>query len=254
MRSNLVFANASKVLFATLFLVLPPSHALAQAPSGQSEPRTVPGSYETLYLNHVTEQDEANQILTVLRNFVQRARINYVAQDKAFSIYATPEDMETAKKIVADLDKPDQTYRVTYTIREMTGGNPTGETQHVTLLMTAGQRSYLKQGKRVPLVTGTTAGDAKDAQQVTYIDVGLNIDATVRSAADSARLTTRIEESSVADERSGIGTQDPVIRQTSLSTTDVQMTEGKPVVLGLIDIPGTAKQEQIEAVAESVLK
>ncbi|HKR28778.1 MAG TPA: hypothetical protein VJS11_15040 [Acidobacteriaceae bacterium] len=239
------------VLLAIGTMVGGMAHAQS-ASEERSEPKGIPGSYETLYLSHVTEQSDALQIVTVLRNFAPRAKISYITRDNAISVYATTEDMQTAKKIVADLDKPDRTYRVTYTIRGMNGSQANGETRQVTMLITAGQRNRLRQGNRVPVVTAEIWKDSSNAApQVTYIDVGLIIDAGVHGAGDSLRLSTHLEESGVADERSGVGAQDPVIRQTML-TSDVQLQQGKPVVLGVLDVPGTGRQEQIEARAEAV--
>ena len=84
-----------------------------------------------------------------------------------------------------------------------------------------------------------------------YIDVGTNIDMTLDSFQDGVRLKTKIEESAVADEKSVVGAQDPIIRQTSLEAI-VSLTPGKPLTLGAVDLPGTTKRFEIEVVAELV--
>ena len=81
--------------------------------------------------------------------------------------------------------------------------------------------------------------------------MGLSIQATADTAGHGVRLNTKIEQSSVAEEKSGLGTQDPVIRQTSLLQV-VNLVLAKPLVLGSIDIPGTTRHEDIEVVAELV--
>jgi len=65
------------------------------------------------------------------------------------------------------------------------------------------------------------------------------------------RLHTKVEQSKVADEKSTVGIQDPVIRQTTLDATST-LAPGKPVVLGTIDVPGSTRKQEIEVVSELV--
>ena len=85
------------------------------------------------------------------------------------------------------------------------------------MVVVAGQRTVLKQGSKIPLLTGSYNNTSSQAEpQVTYIDVGLNFDATLDEFANGVRLRTKIDQSSVAEEKSGVGPQAPVVRQTSL--------------------------------------
>jgi type II secretory pathway component GspD/PulD (secretin) len=99
----------------------------------------------------------------------------------------------------------------------------------------------------VPLVTGKTGGDSTAAQssQIQYIDVGLNIEAKI----EGATLETKVEQSAIGEEKSGVVAPDPVISQTMLEGTSA-LTAGKPVVLGSIDVPGTTRRQEIEVVTE----
>jgi hypothetical protein len=86
---------------------------------------------------------------------------------------------------------------------------------------------------------------------VQYIDVGLNIDATIDDgSSESPRLQTKVEQSRLADEKSGMGAQDPIIYQAVLEDTS-NLVEGKPMVLGTLDLPGTG-QQKIEVTAQRV--
>jgi|SRR5579885_2740659 hypothetical protein len=82
-------------------------------------------------------------------------------------------------------------------------------------------------------------------------DVGLSIEASLEGRSDGLRLRTKIEQSNVAEEKSGAVAQDPVVRQTLLETTST-VVQGKSVVLGSIDIPGTTRRQEIEVVSEPV--
>ena len=52
--------------------------------------------------------------------------------------------------------------------------------------------------------------------QCEYQDVGLNLDATLEGSGDGLRLRTKIEQTSVADEKSNVGIQDPLLHQAVL--------------------------------------
>ena len=205
-------------------------------------------TYQTFFLHSATEEREAIEIMTVLRNELQRARVNYVSGENAICIQGTSEELAAAQKIVTDLDRSEPTWRLTYSITQMEDGKPTGAPEHAVLLVKAGSKTTFKQGSRVPVVTGSTSGDAA-AIQVQYVDVGLNIEARIDGGGDLVALDTKLDQSAVAEDKSGIGSQDPVIRQTSLNATS-SITEGKPVVLGSLDLAGTGKKEQIEVTAE----
>ena len=213
--------------------------------------QTVAEVYQTLYLTNLTQPNDLNDIQTSMRNVLPKLRIYGNASQNAISLYGTPEDIQVAQKILADLDRARNLYRLTYTITESDSGKRLG-IQHFSFLAASGQKTDLKQGSRVPLVTGTyDTASATANNQVQYVDVGLSIQATADTAGHGVRLNTKIEQSSVAEEKSGLGTQDPVIRQTSLLQV-VNLVLAKPLVLGSIDIPGTTRHEDIEVVAELV--
>lgn len=243
-------------LFALLAVALTLSVAMAgaqtqAADSKPAEPKVNAEIYQTLYLAGVTQQQEANDILTDLRNMIPKARLYYVPSQNAISVRGTPGDIELAQKILSDIDRPTKTYRLTYIITETDSGKP-GGTQHFSLVVAAGGKAQLKQGDKVPVVTGSfNEGSSNANSQVQYLDVGLNVDASLDAYSDGLRLHSKIEQSSMADEKSGIGTQDPIVRQTSLEGVST-LTQGKPLVLGSLDVPGTTRRQQIEVVSEPV--
>jgi hypothetical protein len=83
--------------------------------------------------------------------------------------------------------------------------------------------------------------------QMQYLDVGVNIEASVIGIG----LRAKIEQTSVSDEKSNVGIQDPLVRQTTIEAAST-FTPGKSVALGSIDIPGTARHQDIEVVVELV--
>jgi type II secretory pathway component GspD/PulD (secretin) len=233
---------------------------LAVAFSGQSAwAQTAPGepqgprlSVQTFYLTNVYQTSDATELTTALRNLLDKNdKIYLVPSQNAILVQGSPDQLVLARKLLDDLDRPKKTYRLTYTITETEGGKRIGN-QHFGLVVVAGQRTVLKQGSKVPLVTGSYNNTSSQAEsQVTYIDVGLNFDATLDEFANGVRLRTKVEQSSVAEEKSGVGPQDPVVRQTSLEGTSF-LTPGKPLVLGSLDIPGSTRHQEVEVVMEAV--
>jgi type II secretory pathway component GspD/PulD (secretin) len=246
------------VAFAAILLLLAPpaSHAYAQSSPAKLADLTSANekpafTYKTFYLSNLIRQQDAEEIQTDLRNMRPAAKLYYVPSQSAISIRGSVEDIALAQKILADLDRTRKIYRLTYTVTETDGGQPSGK-QHVTLLVASGGKTEVKQGSKVPIVTGIyPQGEQSQHSDVQYQDIGLEIEATVDSYADGVRLRTRIAQSSVADEKSGIGVQDPVFHQTTLDGT-ATLVSGKPLILGSLDIPGTNRHQQVEVVSEAI--
>jgi type II secretory pathway component GspD/PulD (secretin) len=206
-------------------------------------------TYQTLYLTNLTQQNDLNDIQIDLRNMLPKAHLFGMPSQNAISIFATPEDIQTAQKILADLDRGKKLYRLTFTINESDSGKRTGA-QTFTLIVASGSKTTFKQGSRVPIVTGVS-GDPATGTQFQYQDVGLNIEAAADGYLDGLRLRSKVEQTSVADEKSSVGSQDPIVRQTMLESAST-LAPGKPLILGSLDIPGTTRKQEIQVVAELV--
>lgn len=226
----------------------------AQTPNADvksAEPQSSTRNYQTLYLTNVTQRNDATDIVTDLRNMLPMAKVYYVPSQNAISILGTPEDFQLAQKMLADLDRTRKTYRVTYTITENDNGQSTGK-RSVALTVVSGEKSELKQGIRIPIVTGISgAGASSQSSEVQYQDVGLTIEARLNGPPDDLTLHTRLAQSNLSEEHSGLGAQDPVIRQATLEGTST-LAQGKPTVLGSLDIPGSTRHEEIEVTTELV--
>jgi hypothetical protein len=86
--------------------------------------------------------------------------------------------------------------------------------------------------------------------QFTYLDVGMNFDATLTAMGNNALLKSSVEQSSVAPEKSDIGgIQEPIVRQSSLKGVAL-LAPGKPQMLGSMDIPGSTTHLDIEVLME----
>ncbi len=125
-------AAAIFVVLALAFALMPP-RAGAQTKPEDNQPceakpaaPTAPETVQTFFLNNASEQNDLNDIQTDLRNVLHRAMIYGVLSQNAITVRATPEDLETARKLVADLDRPRKLYRLTYTITDIDGGKRVG--------------------------------------------------------------------------------------------------------------------------------
>jgi hypothetical protein len=107
-------------------------------------------------------------------------------------------------------------------------------------------------GEKIPVVTGSYGPNAQAGAQTqfTYLDVGINIDATVSEDANGIELSSKVEQSSVAPAPAKLdGVDEPVIRQMVLSNTSL-LVPGKAVTLGSLDLPDTTRHIDIEVTAE----
>lgn len=253
--------SAVALIGLAICLLLSARNSEAQATQGDGKGgQVIPSTetYQTIYITNLTQQNDLNDIVTDLRNLLPKARLYLVPAQNAISIRGTPEDIQLAQKIIVDFDRAKKSYRLTYTITETDGDKRVGS-QHFTLLAVSGGKAILKQGKRVPVFVGTN--DAKSAgqnievqyvgAQVQYADVGLKIEASVDGSAGTLRLTSKVEQSNVTEDKSGVGPQDPIISQTVLEGASM-LVEGKPLVIGSLDTPGSTRHQEIEVVAEAI--
>ena len=242
------FANGIPGIILALALSGP--SAWAQPTADAAKPGS--DSVQTFYLTNISQQNDGNEIVTAVRNIISpQAKVYFVPSQNAIIVRVTPDQLLLAQKLIKDLDRPKKTYRLTYTFTEMDGGKNIG-TQHFALIVVSGERTTLKQGNKVPIETGSyDSGKSQAQMQVTYIDVGLNFDVSLDESVNGARLRSKVEQSSVAEQTSGVGSQDPIIRQTTLQGTSF-LTPGKPLVLGSLDIPGSTRRLDVEVVMDPV--
>ncbi len=229
----------------------------AERPAYAPRPPASDFVVKTYYLANVTQQNDANEILLALRNLLEPwNKLYLLTSQNAISLSAPPDQQALAQKIIADLDRPRKTYRLTFTLAESDAGKRIG-VQHFTMVVASGQRTVLKQGSKVPVITGTYQPTSSGAQtQFQYLDIGMNLDATLDDSSNGLRLKSKVEQSAVGNpsefgNSSGPLAQEPIIHQTTLEGSSI-ITLGKPIALGSVDVPGSTRHIDIEVVAEPV--
>lgn len=204
------------------------------------------------HLSATASQAEQNEMLTAARNIAPPTlRIFMVPSQNAVVVRGTPEAIAQVAEVFTQVDHPHKQYRLTYTITETDGGKRVG-LQRYSMVLTSGERMQMKEGSRIPIITGSyTKSDQSIEKQTTYLEVGMNFDSVVQEYGMGIQLKTKIEQSSLAAEKSGIGPEDPIVRQTRLEGTSF-LTEGKPLSLGTLDVISSTRRLEVEATVETV--
>ena len=235
---------AINFLMAFLFIGV----AAGQTAGGTSTDTT---PVRTFYLNSGASLDQSNEVLTGLRLMLEpSARVYLLPSEDAIVVRGTSAQIELAGKLIADMNHPQKNYKLTYTVTEMDAGKRVG-VEHYTLMMSTGGRTTLKQGSKVPIVTGSIANSpgGNPNTQFTFVDVGINLEATLNSSADGLTLQSKLEQSGVIEDKAIAGISEPVIRQTLLRGTSL-LQPGKPLMLGSLDVPGSTRHLDVEVVLE----
>lgn len=229
-----------------------PSPAAPDPVNSCSALRNAATETRTYHLANVSQQNDANEIMVAIRNLTcPGTKIYLVASENAILVEAPPSQLALAEKILQDLDHARKSYRLLFTITEI-DNEKTISTQHVSMVAVIGLRASIKEGDKIPLATGSTSGANSAMQtQFTYIDVGMNFDATITQQANGVSLDSKVEQSSVGPSNTIAGVQEPVIRQTVLQGTSL-LTLDKPVMLGSIDVPTTTRRFDIAVVLQPI--
>lgn len=238
-----------KPLMVAITLAMAYCGMTAVAQEQAADTKAGPEVYQTLYLTNLTQQNDATELLTDLRNMLPKSKLYYVPSQSAMSIRGSAEDIALAQKILSDLDKTKKIYRLTYTMTEKDGGKTMG-IQHFSFIIASGSRTDFKQGSRVPVVTANLSSGSGNTE-ITYLDIGQEVDASLDGYLDGVRLRTKVVQSGIAEDKSAVGPQAPVIRQITYEGTST-LVQGKPLVLGSLDVPGSTRHQEIEVVSELV--
>ena len=124
--------------------------------------------------------------------------------------------------------------------------------QRTSMVVANGQRSTMKNGSKVPVATGSyNSAGASTQTQFTYLDVGLNIDATLNEVVGGAQLKAKVEQSSATENQEIAGVREPVVRQSVMEGISM-LQVGKPEVIGALDISGSTRHLEVEVLMEPV--
>ena len=104
---------------------------------------------QTIYLNNIATQNDANEIVVAVRNLLDPSvKIYLVPSQNAIVMRGSQEQLALAQKVINDLDRPKKTYRLTYTITEIGRGQADRGRNTSRWSSTMGQRMVMKQGSK----------------------------------------------------------------------------------------------------------
>jgi len=210
----------------------------------------------TIFLKGTISPNDANEIMVAVRNsFDPGMKIYLVNDQNALVVTSWPEELARVESLVRTLDLPRKTYRITYTLTELDAGK-TISTQHYSMLLGDGEHTSLKEGNKIPIATGTYSNGAATPSseiqtQFTYLDVGMNFDATVAVSGTTVHLKSKVEQSSLDQPVTIAGVTEPVVRQSVLDGVST-LSLDKPALLGTIDVPNSTRHIDIAVVVESL--
>ena len=146
-------------------------------------------------------------------------------------------------------------YKVEFRIRD--GSDAAARNgRRYTMLLDDGSKGTLKIGERVPVATasfqpGISSGgvNALVNTQYTYIDVGVNIDATVRKQQDKILLQSDLDISTLVERKPQPGSAvlpQPTVAQMK-TAVHALIVPGKATVVASMDDPVTQRKFDVEA-------
>jgi hypothetical protein len=144
---------------------------------------------------------------------------------------------------VAQETKPTGTsvFKVEYRIRDASDPAAKAGRRYTMLLDTTGRGSF-HVGDRVPVASGQN--------QFSYVDVGVNIDTTLREPSNESRLmlVSSLDMSTIVEHKQPAGSSvpaNPTIAQTRIQVNAL-VPMGKPTVVASIDDPATQHRLDVE--------
>ena len=142
---------------------------------------------KTFYFNYATGQNDLNEIVTAIRNVIPpEARIYMVPGQKAMVVRVVPERPgDHSRRFSTNLTGPRR--RIGLHLHDL--GDGRRQADRLAALRDGvdfpGQRTLMKQGSKVPVVTGMNNKESGTMENaVSYLDIGMNFDATLEESAN----------------------------------------------------------------------
>ena len=148
---------------------------------------------------------------------------------------------------------PAAVYRVEFRIRDGSDAAAKNARRYTMLIDTTG-RGVFKVGERVPVAKGsfqpaTGGGTVNPVTQFTYLDVGVNIEASVREQEGKILLNSTLDISTIVEHKQQAGSMvlsNPTVAQIRIAVNAVVLL-GKPTLVASVDDPVTQRHFEVEA-------
>lgn len=156
--------------------------------------------------------------------------------------------LEAQKETPPKPERSTSVYKLDYVFYEVQDGKRSNVRNYSTLVG-MNDRGSIRLGDRVPV----GVGGSKDANQVQYMDVGVNIDCRIEQELEAGvGLYTNVEISSLAPQQPGENpTGLPTVRQMKFQLEQI-VPVGKQTLIGSADEVDGTRKIQIEVIAAKV--
>ncbi|HTC91967.1 MAG TPA: hypothetical protein VK699_00765 [Terriglobales bacterium] len=211
-----------------------------------------PQIIKSFYLPNISQAIDMQDLVNALRSILQIDRVQQLYSANTIIVRGTPDQLILTQKLINDISEAKKKageYRLEFKISELVNEKKLNSRNYV-LVLEPHQIGKLRIGSRVPILA-----QEKD-KQITYLDLGKNIDSQVTSESDhTVGLRMTVEFSDVAPGGSargaGVGEQhhgDPDLKQMRMETS-ATLELAKPTVVGTLDDPVNNHTFQIEVTA-----
>jgi hypothetical protein len=158
----------------------------------------------------------------------------------------------SAQSAPAAPDSPKHCYALNYVLKELDGTKVINQRSFLLNAVASNSAinspvadwSRLRLGNRVPV----TVSSGKD---ISYIDIGVNIDNRLRESGDALALEVTAEISSAAPDAGGGVAIAPTVRQVK-GTAMTIITPGKPAIVFSADDPSSQHRFELQVTATLV--
>ena len=136
---------------------------------------------------------------------------------------------------------PKHFYRLNYVLKESDEGKVINQRSYAISTTAGDEWTRMRAGTRIPVATGNVMKGA----EVTYIDVGVNIDNRLRESGGMLSLELTADITSAASDAGPAGSA-PTLRQVRATTQNL-IAPGKPAVVFTADDPASRHRFELEA-------
>jgi len=211
-----------------------------------------PQVIKSFYLPNISQSTDMQDLVNTLRAILQIERVQQLIPESTLIVRGTPDQLALTQKLINDMSEAKKKageYRLEFKISELANEKKLNSRNYL-LIVEPHQIGKLRIGSRVPIVA-----QEKD-KQITYLDLGKNIDSQVTSEGDHTvglRMTVEFSDvaprvqatgGSVAEQHHG----DPDLKEMRMETS-ATLELGKPTVVGTLDDPVNNHTFQIEITA-----
>jgi hypothetical protein len=139
-------------------------------------------------------------------------------------------------------------YRLDFVIREMDGDRLV-DTRNYSLWVQSGAPESMTAGSEVPYPSGSYSTSGGTTKNISYRNVGVSIECTVKEGNGSPQLDLKLNISDALPPEKDSDT--PAFRRVSINSKAL-LTLGKSTTVGIVEDPGSRHRFKVEVTASKL--